>query len=1524
LTPAEVSEFPARYEPLQRLGKGGGGEVWSARDRVTGSVVALKLLRVGADDLEVMALVREATALSGIEGLGVPRVLHFGRLPVSGRVYLVRELVEGASLADLLGRHADPRTCLAAVAESANLLTRLHRSLLLHGDVKPANIIVGSNGRATLVDLGLAAQWHEGGAAAEGLTPRYAAPELFRGEPLTPQAEVFALGATLAEVLDAVGANLPDKQREAVQAIVKRATLPSAADRYPSADEFAEALKSAAHVDSAAGDRPVSSRTRGAHEPRLWPFVGIDRVASDLLARITGLDPGGGILVTGPAGSGRSTLLLRMSWSLGVAGRAVAFIDEGAIGDLDAAIDAALDRQLPSQVVLIVDDADRLDPRDFERIDRLRSEGARLVAAVGNDAEPTRLPGQRTFALFAIPPLDPRQAADAALRMIPSLSDAMARHLVARAGGYPGPLRAMVERLEGAAMVSIDDLDRALDEAPVPVGVRIDPAEIHLLLDRGRFDAAADYLAAYGSEATLSIALARAKLATGRGDPKLALLALKQAEPLLGDAPEEDHASWHVQKARAHLRAGDYEAADEHSLRALDRLGMRVGEEGETLSPDSRAAALVADALAVAGLTQSLSGKHDLAAKRLAQSVDVARRTGDPRVLAIALGSLAFALQRNDRLDEAVAAHREALALAEQAGDAGHIATTRLNLATIAHSRGDFGAALAHLEAAVDMGRRSGRMSTVRQALFNLASLDLYLGRQARADASIEALLAERDSLSATARAQLLALQAESASLAGDVAVAAQKCRECAEAYQSLGRAVDAAEALLERVLVSLRAAAPDLASLQEELLTAEAMLADSGAHQPLLCLARGSLALHTDELELARVSLDAGIAAAEHGRQRDWMWRAHVARAELHRKREDRVQEEADRRRALALVEEIASPLPRDLREVYWNDPRRRPLRPQLVLSTPPLSTPPQPKRPSSLLPPNVTRSAVSEVDAPTQFAVVTREDRIARLLEINREIAGEYDLDRLLERVTDHAIALLSAERGFVLLRSRSGEDRLSIHAARDRAGNDPHGRFSRSIAERVVESGEPFLAADALRDERMSDYVSVHQLMLRSVACAPIHNRSGESIGALYLETRMRPGNMFALELPTLVALADQAAIAIETARLVNENRQRAQELEVANHELAGARDKLAELLGRRTEQLVETRRSLRDARAALRGHFGYRGIVGTSAAMRRVYAVIDRVKDADVPVLITGESGTGKEVIARTIHGSGPRAKQKFVGVNCGAIPEHLLESELFGHVRGAFTGADRDKKGLFRELDGGSILLDEIGEMPQKMQAGLLRVLQEKVVRPVGGTSEEKVDARVIAATHRNLADMVARGAFREDLLYRLNVIEIRMPSLRDRAEDIPLLVDHFLRIFAARYDRDRRTVSRDAIKRLMAYHWPGNVRQLENVLLNAWILSDHEELSSEDFELPDASGRTPDAGARFGEHDGDRPVAPPARESATERRPVAETFDDYSELEKEQILGALGSCNWNRAKAARIMGMPRRTFYRRLKKYGIQ
>ncbi len=1555
--------FPPRYEPIGTLGKGGGGEVWAVRDRITGKTVALKTLGEDADEPEVLALVREAAALSGVEGLGVPRVLRFGRLPASGRPFMVRELVEGTSLADLLARKGDLARNVAAIADAADQLTRLHRALLLHGDVKPANIIVGDSGRATLVDLGLAAPFRDDGSRPVGLTPRYAAPELFKGDPLTVRAEVFALGATLSEALRDSAVRRDPKVVDALQEVVDRATARDPNARYPSADELANALRRAARLpcgqnEETAGPADAGARPDAGADAVVWPIVGLDAPSTRLLAQILALPAGGGLSIAGPPGSGRSALLRRIAWSLEVGGYAVAWVEAASGADPREALAIELSGHDLGRVTALVDDADRLGDAERERLDEVRRAGGKLVFVLGE-------PPERGFERFEMAPLDEQVARELVQRTIPSLSDAVAAHVVARAGRWPGRIREIVARIARAPVASTEDVDRLLDAPPAPRAeasgpggageerAALSPAEIHRLLDRGHFDAAAEALGRYQGDCSPVVVsiltIARARLAMNRGDTARALAELARVKDQVEASGDPALAAfWSLQMARALVRTGDYGEAERRAGEAVERVGpvkLEAELAGGSRSQIATAAAfgaspeaIVAEAVATRGLAQSFASRHEDAKRTLEHAVRLARLTGEPRILSVALVSLAFALQRDDRLSEAKAVYEEALTAAEQAGDAGTLATTRLNLAALTKLQGDLGAAIRHLEAAVDLGRRSGRVATIRQALLNLANLELYLGRLARARVSLDALAAQRADLAPQQHAQLLALEAEHAARSGDLERAERLCLECAEAYEAMGRRIDGVEARLERVLFAVARAGADPRVLGEEIDVASERLGTTGAHRALLSLARGRVAALARDERRARAAYDEALDAARAAGQRDWIWRALEARAQLETERGHLIRARHDREEALSTLEEIASKLPRDLREVFWNDGRRKEIRAAAMLEL----------MSSRTVPFTQPGAAPSPGAAPQQG-----EDRLARVLEINRAIAGEHDLTRLLAKVTDHAIALLQAERGFIILqrpprdepppaageaavdvsihasRDQAAAD-LSIHASRDQAGDDPHARFSSSIAERVISTGEPVVTTSARDDARMSDYVSVHQLMLQSVACVPIRQRSGQVIGALYLETRLSAAAKFEAELPTLTALADQVAIAIETARLVSENERRARELERANEELRAARAKLEELLGHRTAQLAATRRDLRSARAVIRGHFGYEGLVGTSEAMRRVYALIDRVKDTDIPLLITGESGTGKEVVARTIHNASPRAKKPFVGINCGAIPEHLLESELFGHVRGAFTGADRDRKGLFREVTGGTILLDEIGEMPQKMQAGLLRVLQEKVVRPVGGAREEPVDARVIAATHRDLADMVSRGTFREDLFYRLHVVEVRVPALRQRIEDIPLLIDYFLGIFAARYGRDRRSVSRAALKRLSAYSWPGNVRQLENVLLNAWVLSDRPELESDDFELPDAAPRSlrsaeaaPPPRAPLG-GGGGAPASAGRAPPSSDLHRLETSLDAHRASERERILVALSSCNWNRVKAAQVVGLPRRTFYRRLKEYGIQ
>jgi two-component system response regulator AtoC len=313
-------------------------------------------------------------------------------------------------------------------------------------------------------------------------------------------------------------------------------------------------------------------------------------------------------------------------------------------------------------------------------------------------------------------------------------------------------------------------------------------------------------------------------------------------------------------------------------------------------------------------------------------------------------------------------------------------------------------------------------------------------------------------------------------------------------------------------------------------------------------------------------------------------------------------------------------------------------------------------------------------------------------------------------------------------------------------------------------------------------------------------------------------------------------------------------------------------------------------------------GDRPIVAASPGMIEVLELIERAAEYKATVLLTGESGTGKEVLARAIHAQSPRRDEAFVAINCGAIPEALLESELFGHARGAFTGADRSRRGLFLEADGGTVFLDEIGEMPLPLQVKLLRVLQEEEVRPLGESKPRQVDVRIIAATARALESEVASGGFREDLFYRLNVLRVEVPPLRDRREDIPLLVDHFLAQTRDAIGKPVRGIDDDALARLVGYRWPGNVRELENVIERAVILARGDQIGL--AELPSnvvhAESRADVAGGDL---------------SLRRARHAAEA---------EVIRRALRETDGNRTHAARLLGISHRALLYKLKEYEIR
>ncbi len=326
----------------------------------------------------------------------------------------------------------------------------------------------------------------------------------------------------------------------------------------------------------------------------------------------------------------------------------------------------------------------------------------------------------------------------------------------------------------------------------------------------------------------------------------------------------------------------------------------------------------------------------------------------------------------------------------------------------------------------------------------------------------------------------------------------------------------------------------------------------------------------------------------------------------------------------------------------------------------------------------------------------------------------------------------------------------------------------------------------------------------------------------------------------------------------------------------------------------------------------------GLLGNSPGLQQLRALIERLARNQAPVHITGESGTGKELTARLIHSTSPRAGAPFVPVNCGAIPTELMESEFFGHKKGSFTGAVKDKIGLFQAAEGGTLFLDEVADLPLHMQVKLLRAVQERAVRAVGGDAELPVNVRIISATHKNLNALVATGSFRQDLYYRLNVIEVRTPALRERREDIPLLAEVILARLALGNGRATApTLDRSALAALVAYDFPGNVRELENTLERALALSDGDQISADDLQLRPSVAHAQDQAPYQASN---QAAISPASSVTFDQGPLDSQVE---ELEKAAIRDALDQTRWNKTKAAELLGMSFRSLRYRIKKLGI-
>ncbi|HEX8795702.1 MAG TPA: sigma 54-interacting transcriptional regulator [Polyangiaceae bacterium] len=1360
-------KLAAHWKKVERIGEGATSIVWRAEQPGGAQVVALKLAKGDAPAREAIA--REAMLLSRVRRRWGPALVD------AGPGFLAIEWTSGEAIdpRQLKGKREE----LAAITAHAvaRALEELHAAGVRHGDVKPDNVVGGTHvpkrdaavdRGATLIDLGLAA---DVASAANGGTPRYAAPEVREGGEVGPASDMWSLGVLIAEILDRKVAAAADPLA-AVAAWSAGATDPG---------RWVEAL-----LSTSPGGRPSAAwiAARAAH----WLGLArdedearqerVDRVRRTYLA-VRAHDVRPGVTVPralgepatgwlsdsirwaeklGPRSSpppmrevGPMSAVRRAQWLVSLVGPSAA---SWAVRENDAS-----EADLVKRAVAL---AEQRDPRAWTLEDVSGRDGRRDAwAPADGDDGLVRLVWELSRprpAAEAIAYAEDVAASKPGTTLALSLAVALVRagetgRAWAALSGVKGheadALRAEIARRRGERAIAVAAAERAKEASDASAASAARAVLARVSWDAGDLDAAEKHLDGASGAAVDEV---RALIAWRRGtyDTGLRDLDRALAEPLDADATAR------LEAARGLLEMA--RGASHHALRSFSRAVEQAARAGAMMEEATYLTSQAAAATDVGDMATALEGatRAALLWERLDRPARAARawlaRAGSLATMGVAHGA-----------DEA--AH-EAIARATASGDAQAGAYARW----------------ARVET-----RPAGDEDARRWAL--------------EADEVLRG--APEDAARSAARLLVWAPEA-----IDDTRVAATD--DLAPRLPAPARwewwGARAAAILAGRKTATDASVLPALAALVDV---------------PAPLFSRGP-------------ALDAGVRLATERGDGDLARRFETARQNAARLLRDGTPPE--HRAALA--------------SVAW--------------------------------------ARIAAVDAPD---VTFAPAQIAQLESIVRALSGRDRLRPLLEQVLDTMVLWTGVERGLLLLRAPDG--RLVPRAARNLARRDLSGEqlvLSQTIARRAAEGGDAVVATDAF--STLGDvHASVHALKLRSVLAVPLVAR-GETLGVVYLDDRVRKGAFGPRELAWVRVVASQAAMAIADAR-------DAVLLRRAARHAQRARARVEAMLAERDAELDVTRTQLELARDGRETRYAYDEIAGRSEPMRELLRLVDRVTASDVPVLIVGESGTGKELVARAMHANGSRARRAFVSENCASVPETLLESTLFGHVRGAFTGASATRAGLFDVADGGTLFLDEIGEMSLGMQSKLLRVLQDGEVRAVGSERARKVDVRVIGATHRDLAAMVAAGAFRQDLLYRLDVVTLRVPPLRERPEDIPLLVEHFVKKHAP----DRKVkLTRPALAKLATFPWPGNVRQLENEVRRALVMSDGvvdvTELSADVVRGAPGAGRGTGLDLR-------------ARVDA---------------LETELVNEALQKTRGNQTRAAQMLGLSRFGLQKMMKRLGIK
>jgi Nif-specific regulatory protein len=966
----------------------------------------------------------------------------------------------------------------------------------------------------------------------------------------------------------------------------------------------------------------------------------------------------------------------------------------------------------------------------------------------------------------------------------------------------------------------------------------------------------------------------------------------------------------HLRKGRLHTRLGEHEAALESYEEGLIQLGGSGEPELEVELLHGKAIALrdlgdgqaafdtARSALAQAGrqglerqrahllntLGMIYSGRGDwrLAGRLLSRALWVAGRAGD-EILSLTLrNNLGNVLWKTGHFEQALEHYSRNLAFCERTNDVWGQLFALNNLGILECSRGNWKAAREPLSRSLEIKRRLGARENEAVSRLNLGEVEEVLGSWPRAQRHYERALKLLDD--APDHRERFAALAQLASLdrkRGRSADAERRAREALEGAERIGDRDLLAQCYLQLGL--LEKDRDNLEAAGRHLIRALELVETAGNRQSLarVHISLADLALRSGELpEAERLSQTARRHVEELG-DRFTLAKLLSVEARLASAREEVDRAEKLFAEGVRLLEELEAPY-EHARSLYewglrtWNvDTALRRLRRALV-GFERLGAETESKR---------TSGAIERIREHQRFSSGRGINSV--LYEVLKVVNSSLDLQEVLQRIVDLVLERLGAERGMIVLSNRITRE-LEVAVMRNLGSEDrDEGRkLSESVVRRVIETREPILAVDAVSDGRFAGSESIIARHIRSILCVPLAIRD-RMAGAIYVDHRHSRHLFGQSDLEFLVAFADQAAIAIENARLYGE--------------LDAARQKLK-----------EENESLR--KEILSSHH-LESLIGRSRAISDLKQTIEKVAQSPSTVLIRGESGTGKGLVARILHAASPRRQMPFIHFNCAALPETLVESELFGHEKGAFTGAAGQKPGRFELASHGTIFLDEIGKVSRAVQAKLLRVVEEKEFERVGGTRTLKADVRVVAATNLDLEEAILRNEFREDLFYRLNIIPIVLPPLRQRKEDIPYLVEHFLGKISRDLGRPAKDLDPAVLHLFDAYAWPGNVRELEAAIHRAFVLSGGDTLAVTDFgwialHVQGAQG----AAARPSEMEGISPTV------SLGNGGYEEALDRY---DRQLLSAALSQSHGKIRETARLLGIARNTLRAKMKKYGL-